>query len=395
MNLSKLDHLQSTRILPIARAIFTASAFVSLLIIVGAVVWIVLLQFKAMIPAHQERVPDLASPPPLAEIAPAEIDLSMIEKRLAKPKNIRLVAMGRIEGDIRPSTPVATVQAETVNDLAPSPDDLIILGGKDAALFQAIQLDHRSALALAPSLLFQINGEIRQMTSGEIPAGSRSRDFELRLAVRDVYGAMSVPENVVLTLTWGRDAPAQAHSEPQSQALTPWQELAREIALALDPGRSPTYFEMYRRALEIPRECGVGGEDNRFVADARNVFESLKQQLTTANVEAFYDGLCSAWRQARSKETDELRRANEARDAAITKAKSERDAIIARNKAARARAQSEAWAASAQQWASLPVIGGAIIAFLFTALLLAFLAMESHSKSIRLAIEQMARNKGE
>jgi len=366
------QRLQNDYVLPAARILYLVGAAGSLLVVVGGLLVVLFLQTQIGQSPMQEPVPDIKMP------GHRQLDLTSVSARLAPPTNITLHTQ-QITGPLKNGTIIGYFSADTVNGLAAYPEDTSILDGEDAALFKQIgfRLDkdgkQRTALVPSSALIDKIND---QLTT---PLSPFSQEYHLRVTARDIYGNASAPENVTFTLTFGSTPPSK--TEPELK-LTDYQRVARDIALIVDPSRTPAYFKAYKRALRVPGECGTTDNDTNFASDARNAFDVVKSKLTATNVKAFYAALCSAWRTARSDEVVARARAEEARGAVIT-----------RNAEARAQAELAAAGARLGLSATLAVVGSALVAFLVISMLLAFLAIENHSKAMQESVAAIAMKK--
>ncbi len=362
--------LQSDYVLSVARIFFLVAAVGSLIVVIGGLVFVLFLQTQTWQSPSQEPVPAVSATPH------KPLDLDSLSAHLAPPKNIA-IHVKQINGPLKRNTIVGYFTADTPNGLAPYPEDVLILGGEDAILFKRIEVrldrgrDKRTGLVPTTELIEQINNQMKILTA------PRSRKFQLRAAARDKYGNVSAPANVTFSLTYGSAPTAQAELR-----LTDYQGVARDIALIVDPSRTPAYFKAYKRALRVPGECGASGNDTHFASDARRAFDGVKSKLTAANVEAFYAGLCSSWRKARSDEK-----------AANASAVEARKLVMARNAEARAQAELAATAASLGRKVALGVVGSAFVTFLIISFLLAFLAIENHTKSVREVMEALLDTK--
>lgn len=364
--------VQSDYVLSAARVLYLVGAAGSLLVAVGGLVFVLFFQTQVWQSPAQEPVPDIKVP------GHEPLDLNSVSARLSPPTNIA-VHTQPLTGPLKSDTVVGYFTANTANGLVAYPEDIAILGGEDAALFTRIGFrlnkhdKRRTGLIPAPALIEKINGQLSTLTA------PLTYKYQLRVAARDVYGNVSIPTNVTFALTYGSASPAKVESQMK---LTDYQSVARDIALIVDPSRTPTYFKAYKRALRVPGECGTTDKDTSFASDARRVLNSLKSKLTVTNVEAFYAGLCSAWRTARNDEK-----------AARASAEEARRAVIARNVQARAQAEVAAVGARLGRSTTLSVVGSALVTFLVISLLLAFLAIENHSKAVREAVEVIAAKK--
>ena len=273
-------------------------------------------------------------------------------------------------------------QADTFNGLAPYPDDVEILGGKDSDLFDRKNSNARvsgqgAALVPTAKLIERISGALK----GD---QTQQRDeFTLVVVARDAYGIPSQVTDVHFTLTYGQPPTTpptttlqhQPNPPVEARQLSDLERLAREIALIGGAEGSAYYPSAYDRALREPDVCGTSRTDTEFVANYRKLFDHARPMLTAINISAFYEGVCEAWRQAKGEQARVRSDATAAQYAAINA-----------NRSAETQNQYEAAAAWVSRNATLIVVGSAFATFLTICFLLAFLAMENHSNAMRNAL---------
>ena len=347
-----------------------AAAGLCFAVAIIALVIAVFFQFGTWIPTPQSRVP---AP---YEAQPGAIDFNAIEARLRPPTNIHVVILSDIiTKPLTGQEVLGYFDASTANGLARYPDDFDILGGKDVDLF-----DRTTYYGSAPRAALRATGALIDQINTALPAlrTAQQKTFILKVVARDSLGNRSAPVNVSFSLTYGPPgATAAARPATQAQQMSDLQILARDIAQTLDPEKSEAYFYNYDRALKVPARCGVSENNGVFISDYRSAFEHVRKQLTLSNIEAFYAGVCDAWGQV-------------LRDAAAADA--ERNDVIAKNGIAEMAAETAKFAARAARDTALVVVGGAFVLFMWIALFLAFLAMETHSKALREAVETLAKS---
>ncbi|MBK8638394.1 MAG: hypothetical protein IPN92_08935 [Chromatiaceae bacterium] len=278
--------------------------------------------------------------------------------------------------------------AETPNQIAAYPEGASILGGPDAERFTR-GLDEKSkmvGLAATPMLASEIAEALRDIKE------EQQRTFQIRVAMRDQFGTTSAAEDISFTL---RLAPALLVSpEPKPDPQTPpteIQKIAREVAKTIEPTVNPAHFSAFEKATKVPRQCGASDTDQVFLGNYRRAVEDARLKLTSANVEAFYTGLCDAWKAVLKKQADAREQAEQLVRAAREQAERARENAQAHNSALQQRHSEQVFQAKAYTAVTLSVIGGAIGIFLAVSLVLAFLAIEGHSRAVRLAIETMVR----
>ena len=386
--------IQSTYVLPLARGIYLLIALACLLTVIGGVIFAVYLQTSI---ARQPSTVPVPTPyqgtATVGDTSAPEVDLAVIGNRLEPPTNIRFVVTARtitkppVEGTV-----LGHFIADTPNMLAPFPEGVSILGGRDAELFERIRdpaqerigLAARAALAaeIAEALL-----DIKEQTS---------QTFEVRVVARDKYGMTSVPTDLSFALKLGPALASPAAPVPEAQAEpqpepTELQTIAREIARIVEPEVNPDHFAAYKTAVKVPGRCGTSDDDETFVSNYRRALEGMRPRLSASNVEAFYAGLCEAWKGVLEREAAERERAEQKQYAARRVADEARARAQAHNAQVLQEHSARVLDAKAQTAVAMSVIGGALAIFLLIALVLAFLAIEGHSRAVRAAMESMVR----
>jgi hypothetical protein len=276
-------------------------------------------------------------------------------------------------------------QADTENGLAHFPEDVDILGGRDSVLFDRKDIGtrfHGQGPALIPTAKFiaQVNAALRSSQK------QQGYDFALLVVARDPYGIHSEITNVTFTLNYGGAvvaAPTVARVLPPQ--MTDMERLARDIALLVDREGSPAYLATYNRALGEAAACRSNPGDPNFLSNYQRLFNRARPHLAPINVPAFLDGVCDLWRSAVAEQA-KVRASAEA----------VRNAVISANQSAEFQYEFKATSAWAARNLTLIIVGSAFGAFLMVCLVLAFLAMESHSNAMRdvlTALLEADRNK--
>jgi len=363
--------LQSKFVLGTARKIYLVIASLSLLVAILAAAAALLFQVLALKPAPSMTVPEARTPQPVA------MDVSTVSRSLQPPTNVRFVPTP-ITGPLDQNDVVGYFDADTPNGLAAFPDDFDIFGGPDANQFERASVTVRfptrtvvrAGLKPSATLLATIN----QALSG---SASLKQSFTLNVVARDRFNNTTQSTPVTFSLALGASSTA-----PQGQGtvqMSDLQVLARAIALHLDPAKTPTYFDQYSRALRVPGECGASNDDSDFIRGFRAAYDNLQSELTTSNIDAFYAGVCAAWKEGVSRELS----ARQAADA-------ERLSALNKNAEAFAENVAEKLSLNARKYLALSVVVSAVSAFLFISLFLAFLAIENHSDALRQAVQALA-----
>jgi len=383
--------LQSALVLPLARGIYLVVALLCLLAVTAGALYLVYLQTSI---ASEPKM--LPVPPPYegdgvsAPHSDRVVDLARVGARLDPPANIRFsVTAGPMTEPPREGAIVGRFVADTPNGLAPFPDGVSLLGGRDAELFERVGdgRDRVVALAARPALVTEITQSLKDLT------GQTRRSFEVRVVARDAYGSVSPPTDLSFDLVLAAkratsEAPPPAAPQPD---VTELQKIAREIAQIIEPEVNPAHFTAYKTALAVPERCGSSGADDTFVANYRRALDAMRPRLTAENVEAFYSGLCDAWREILKGEDAALKKLRAKEMAAREAAENARRQAQARNNEMLRDHEIKVLSAKAQSSVVLSVIGGALALFLSVALVLAFLAIEGHSRAVRAAMESLVR----
>jgi hypothetical protein len=325
-------------------------------------------------------------PPPYAGVAP-KIDLAVVDTHLSVPTNIRFIqTLNPIDQPLTGREILGHFVADAANGIAAYPADFDALHGSNSELFETTVMSDsgqpRTALRASSALVQTINSKLPEY---RIP---QNVSYTLTVTARDRFGNVSEPADIAIDLTVGPLSAAQPvvpvpAASPEAKAepapLTDLQRIARDIALIVDPNRTPTYFAAYQRAVHLPEACRASDDDSAFVGNYRAALDHARAKLSARNLGGFYAGICEAWQ----------RNLNE-QEAARVQAQNAQTTVEMRNQSARVAAEARHVAAWAVRNLALMVVGGALSAFLSISLLLAFLAIENHSKAMREAVEAIA-----
>ena len=371
-------------LLKTARAAYVVAATACILVaVLGSVVALYFQLVMVIGPSH-------VFVPPVPMLAAPAISVDAVDDRLKPPMNVRVnITHPVIDKPLSSQNILGYFQADTANGLARFPEDVDILGGKDSDLFDrresASQIPGQGA-ALIPTkkLVEQVNNALQKAEK------QQRYDFALVVVARDAYGVPSQVTDVAFTLAFGQGltAPTEVASSRQAEPpigarqMSDLERLAQDIALIVDREGSPAYVSAYNRALRQPNVCGTSQSDSNFVVNYRRLFDHARPRLAVINLQAFFDGVCDAWRRATAEQA-------KTRAAAET----DRNAAIAANQSAQFQYQFEAAAAWAARNLTLIVVGSALGAFLMLCLVLAFLAMEKHSNAMRDALVALSESR--
>jgi hypothetical protein len=356
-------------ILSIARRIYLVVAGISLLAVIVALGLAFLFELGTW-----RSAPEVPMPAEYVE-HPLTMDASDVQTSLSPPRNLEFVVLQPyVQTPATGQEELGYFNAETPNGLAAFPNDFDIIGGRDADLFDrapiAVSGVARAGLRPSAQFLEQMNREPGTGTHGG------GRQYSIQIVARDRFGNRSPPASVSFGIGYG---PPLAAPVPEDAHESDLEHLARDIAVLVDPAKTPAYFDAYKQALDEPGRCGSASDNENFVSQYRTMFDRLRKRLHASNIGAFYAGVCSSWSNA-------VARAAQERDAA----ESARGQAMQRNAEARIALMLQNAGLSIGKGVALWAAGAALVVFLFITLFLAFLAIESHSNALRNAVELLA-----
>lgn len=223
----------------------------------------------------------------------------------------------------------------------------------------------------------------------KLPSGATvSQTAQVRILAEDANGNTAQPATVSFRIPFKATAatePSPGPTETVEDATAPEALQATVAALArlAGPQGSPEYFDAYDYARAEPERCDAKGNGTFFVEYAR-AFNHLRQRLTKAGVNTFYRRLREPW-------------ANQLRAARLEAQQQDeaRAVVMAQNLAAEvASSARKSWAKAIRDTA-LAFAVVCLCVFMTVALFLVFLAIEGHSNAMRIAVEALARQRGE
>lgn len=387
-----LLRLQSALVLPIARGVYLLIALTCLVVVIGGIFYVVFLQASTVGQPKLVAVPpaDQAGEP-LLDASDRAVDLALVQARLEPPSAVRFnVTAGTLSAPPSEGQVLGHFVAETPNGLAPFPEGVSLIGGPDAELFERVSdgAVKRVGLAARAALVTELSAMLENI--GE----PTSRSFTVRVVARDKYGLASAPVELSFPLRLAPAPPpasAAASAPTVEPEPTPLQAIARDIARTVEPEVNPAHFAAYKVAEQVPGRCGTDASDQRFITNYRRAFDEVRPRLTASNVDAFYLGLCEAWESVLEQEAAEAEQLEEQYWAERQAAEYAREQALARNRDLMNQHERHVLEARARTWVTLSVIGGALGIFLSVALVLAFLALEGHSRAVRAAMEAMVK----
>ena len=270
--------LQSALVLPLARGLYLAVALGCLLAVFGGVLYLVYLQ--TTIAGQPQTLPVPPAYDGGGVSAPSServVDLARVGARLDPPANIRFaVSAGTLTEPPTEGVVIGRFLADTPNGLAPFPDGVSLIGGRDAGLFERVSDGREKTVALAarPALVAEITESLKDLTE------QTRRSFEVRAVARDAYGNVSPPTDLTfdLVLAPKRPAPAAPAPAPEPEAeASELQKIAREIARTVEPEVNPAHFAVYKTALAVPERCGSSEGDETFLANYRRAVDEMRR----------------------------------------------------------------------------------------------------------------------
>lgn len=317
--------------------------------------------------------------PPLY-VAPAPaIDLHTVDSHLPPPANIRIVITKRIiDGPLQDGEILGRFEADTANKLADFPDDFEIVGGRDAKLFDRGPPREGGHATLIPT------AELRRQVDGRLSdlKAEVRQSYALEVVARDNHGLYSATTDVTFSILFGPVPSPSAPPSAPTYEMSSLERLARDIAQIAGQEGTPANRIEHDTALQEPLKCGSSPTNVAFITSYRQAFDSLRGKLTPANLAGFYDGVCDAWQRALYQQ-EQARLASEGL----------RNAAIARNREAVVESEFRSIAALTSRNATLTVVAAALGAFLIVSCLLAFLAIENHSRVTREAVARLTESK--
>lgn len=383
--------LQSAYVLSVARGIYLVIALGSLLAVLGGLVYVGYL--LATIAGQPETVP---IPPSYqgteTPLSPSDrtLDLAVVGQRFEPPTNVRFqVASSTWTVPPKAGQVLGYFLADTPNGLASFPEGVSVIGGRDAELFERVPdgASKKNSLAARAALVAQVAEALQVIQE------PTNRTFEIRVVARDQYGTASAPMDLAFDLRFAPKPAASATAPPSAPPAQPTalEAVASEVARIVEPEVNPAHFAAYRTALKAPSRCGASDSDGPFIADYRRALEEVRPRLTSTNVEALYAGLCDARKELLKREAAAQERVEQQQRAAQRAAEEARERAQAQNNELQRRHAAQVNEAKERTQQTMAVVGGALVLFLSVALVLAFLAIEGHSRAVRAAMEAMVQ----
>jgi len=351
-----------------ARKIYFVIAFIAFALIILALITTIVSQLFTIETSYDE------TPVPKKYVSTGMTpDLSVINKRLSPPVNVRFVPIkGIFLLPIKIGQVLGYVRADSPNDLAKFPGDLAIIGGVDGSTVDRAKNKKtgQSVLTFSSVLVDEINNSMKNSPDGI------TRSFDLTVLMYDEFLNRSEPINLNFSIQFTsnkKDITNPGIVTPDISSTKPktLQDLALRISTFVDPSGTDKQFAAYKRAMEIPTFC-IRKESEEFISFFSNSFSKLKSEIQPVQIEAFYLGVCDAWKTAI---------ASEEKKAAQVEAK--RNAVEESNMKKFAVMKARVTTAKIVRNYSIAGLSSAIGVFLLICIIFAFMRIEDHYRAIR------------
>lgn len=370
------DAVQSMWLLPTARRFYIVGALGAITLASLALLIALVFQFLTFAGVPKATVPEAG------QVSVKPIDPTNLDALFEGPQRVRIQGVA-VKRPVADGAIVARLAADTPYGMAPFPEGYVIVGGKDHELFSE-DADPDNAGGTVLRARSQLVASLNKLP-GEAKASGVT---QVRILAKDSNGntapPVAIPFRIPIETAETSGQPSNpAETVEDASAPEALQATVAALARLAGPPGSPEYFAAYDDARAEPERCDAKDNETFFVAYAR-AFAHLRQRLTKDNIKTFYDGLCEAWSAQLRAARLEAQHQNEARAA-----------VIAQNVAAEI--ASSAW----KGWAKTirdTALAFAIVCvcfFMTVALFLAFLAIEGHSNAMRIAVEALARRRGD
>lgn len=360
-------------VLRMARIVMTAAAGLSLVGVIGVAATALAYQLDASGRAPQVTIPSryVAAPP--------SIDLARIAHDMTPPRNVAFVAdTPPIYTHLGTGAVLGHLVADAPGGMPPFPFAFRITGGSGAAYVDMTPEGVISTSRLAPRVVRDLAEKLRPTTlrfTLNVLATSRfGVGAHQMVTVTLPYAAASAPPPA--TASAPKPLAAKANAAPPP--LTRLQSVARTYALAVDPDLTPVYFSAYVAAHALPSRCGAAG-DPGFLDGFQRALAQERTRLNATTGPAFLNLVCHSWHVSEQRQ-----------QALVGQAALARQQAFARQSVLDEQAQQKQAEARIKRNATLIVLAAVMGAFLMVALLLAFLAIERHTRMMGAMVEKLA-----
>ncbi len=321
---------------------------------------------------------DTEAVPPPYETKGISLNADIVRRRLRPPSSVSFIpTRNPVSGTVEEGDFLGAFAMETANKPASFPDDIRIIGGKDGNSFERREYPSSGQTGLT------YTAELAEEINAAIAAGTDPyrRSFEITVLAYDEYKNRSAPTEVRFSTSFTASAtPQRVVTNNQGSLASPLWSLAYKLAVAVDAEGTRNRIDLLEQIEEQLKGCKVN-DRQKYLDKTEETFEVEKASVTADNVGAFLAGVCEAWKTALKSE-EAKRRARQ----------SEINGAEARNARNAREMQSRVAAAKLKRNASAVFIASSLFAFVVIVLVLAFLALENHSRSIRMAVVSMAKS---
>ncbi|MBW4090774.1 MAG: DUF3450 domain-containing protein [Proteobacteria bacterium] len=360
-------------VLRVARIVMTAVAALSFVGVIGVAATVLAYQLNASGGAPQVTIP------PRYVAAPPSIDQAQIARDMTPPRHVAFVAdTSPIDTHLGIGAVLGHLVADAPGGMPPFPFAFRITGGSGAAYVDMTPQGVISTPRLAPRIARDLGEKSRPTTlhfTLNVLATSRfGVEAHQMVTVTLPYAAATAPPPATAAAPKLLATKAKAAPPP----LTRLQSIARTYALAVDPDLTPVYFSAYAAAHALPLRCGEAG-DPGFLDGFQRALAQARARLNGTTGPAFLNLVCHSWRVSERRQ-----------QALIQQSALARQQAFARQNVLDAQAQREQVEARIKRNATLIVLAAVMGVFLMVALLLAFLAIERHTRMLGAMVEKLA-----
>ncbi len=322
--------------------------------------------------------PQVTIPPPYSP-APAAIDTAQIARTMLPPGKIAFVLTASpLNANFSEDTVLGHLVAHAPGGMPPFPLAFRIVGGSGAAY---VEITPEGVIATA---------DLVSRIARTLARKPRPAVFQFTLVVL-ATNRFSIASHDTITVSLPLSlastapsvpAPAAAPVKPPAKAapapLTRLQSIARTYAKAVDPDHTPEFFLAYQAAHSLPSRCNANGVPS-FLDGFQRALNEEQGQLNARSGPAFLNLVCRSWNMSILRQTTLVDRSNFVRQQAFAR----QNALDAQAQAARA-------VARVKRNAALLALAAVIGAFVVIALLLAFLAIERHTRMLGAMVQRLA-----
>ncbi len=320
--------------------------------------------------------PHVTIPPRYTPAGPT-IDPAQVARFLAPPTEVTLVGPGvPLDPQVPSGILLGRLQDQSPGGTPAFPDAFRIVGGSGAADTAITQRGVVATRRLASRIA-------RAWAETPRPTAVHFTLVVLATSRFGVSSRQAIYVSLPLAVSGAQPAkpPAPPVASPKKagpKPLTKLQSIARTYAKSVDPHHTPVFFAAYQDAYALPSRCGASGKLS-FLVGFQDALTKVRAQLNAQSGPTFLNLVCSSWNASIQKQ-----------NALITQADIARRQAFARRQALYYRAQAARAVARVKRNAALLVLAAVIGAFVVIALLLAFLAIERHTRMLGAMVQRLA-----